>query len=60
MQNPSKDKRGGRLGISLSEREADEIRRLAAEESARQGRIVSVSEFVRLKTLGDPQLPAAA
>lgn len=59
MSNPSKDKRSGRLGISLSQREFEEIKRLAGEESAKQGRPVSVSEFVRMRTIGD-ELPSAA
>lgn len=59
MQNTHKDKRSGRLGISVSETEADEFRRLAAEESARQGRIVSVSELIRLRVLAEPTQAAA-
>lgn len=46
-----RDLRAGRLNISVSEAEANEFRRLAAEESARQGRIVTVAELIRRRVL---------
>lgn len=54
MHNPLKENRTGRLNLSLTETERRELSRLAADESARQGRIITVSEYVRLRTLAQP------
>jgi len=59
MRNPHKENRAGRLNLSLTETERRELSRLAADESARQGRIVTVSEYVRLRTLDQPEMKAA-
>lgn len=59
MHNPPKENRTGRLNLSLTETERRELSRLAADESARQGRIITVSEYVRLRTLSIPEQVAA-
>ena len=59
MHNPPKENRAGRLNLSLTETERRELSRLAADESARQGRIITVSEYVRLRTLSIPEQVAA-
>ena len=59
MHNAPKETRLGRLNLSLTATERRELSRLAADESARQGRIVTVSEFIRLRTLDQPTAKAA-
>lgn len=59
MHNRPKESRTGRLNLSLSESERRELDRLAAEESARVGRPITVSEYVRIRTLAPTVVDAA-
>lgn len=59
MTKQPKGNRSGRLNISLTEDERRTLDRRVADESARLGRPLSLSEYVRMRTI-EPALPSAA